>query len=291
MMSGTPMIVSRSSVAIPLLTWCLMTWCFSETFFYSPSISEIEYVPGIDHSIAAFYPCYNQPYATEQVLLMFRQSYPTAPIYMFNDGGLPILKYVASKYHAKYFHHKHRKSSDKTVLGTHWNSSLFAKPYIHDLIFTAKDSMCDWILLLEDDVFVLRPLWTAELICDIMGRNSDPWFKSTENNGVQRYLKSQNIQTHAFNSGNGGSVLRGSFLQSLSITSADHSVDLFFHLYCGNTTGCVVASDMIVFFMVQVHNGTACTYQHYAYNWWPTNWILEPLGYVHITHGDKQYYK
>lgn len=279
-------------VSIICVIFCIVS--FPEKYYFSPTIPDtFKTKAGIDLTMAAFYPCYNQPYATEQVLRFYRHSYPLSPIYMFNDGGMQILKYLAHKYNAKYFSHKHRTSHNKYSLGTHWNSSSMGKQYLHDLLYTAKDSKCDWIMLLEDDVFVLSPLFIPDLICDIMGRNPDPMSISLQNkeeNKVQKYLKSLQITTHTFNNGNGGSVLRGSFLRNISFKSVDHAIDLFYNLSCYMKSPCTVASDQVVFFMVQVHNGSAGTYQHYAYHWWPTNWLMGPLGYIHITHGDKTYY-
>lgn len=247
--------------------------------------------------LAAFYPCYNHDFATERVLHAFRKSYPDSAVYMFNDGGHPMLRYVARKYDAKYFYHKtHRVHAGAT--GTYWSSSRLAKVYIQDLLFVAVDSKCDWVIILEDDVVVLRSFDPASLRWDLNGKNADfvmpfeaPGYWNTV---IQRYIEEHypHVTTHPYYSANGGSVFRGAFLERLAgnMTNVHDQIDLYWRVASEGTGHFVFPSDQVLFFLVQINNGSIGTHYHYQDYWWPTNWILGPLGYVHVIHGDKSHY-
>lgn len=237
-------------------------------------------------SIGAFYPCYMQPYATDKVLTYFKKLYPTAPVYMFNDGGSVALKYIAHKHGAFYHYHTH-SADGKSKRGTYYNSTKNTLPYINNLILTAEKCNCDWIVLLEDDVLVRNKIHVRDLLYDVNGRNPDPLITNvhSEWDKTQQYLHSRNITTHKFYSANGGTIFRASFLKKLSNTS--HQLDLFFTLYGNQSTP---SSDEILFWLIQLNGGTAGTYGHYAYHWWPTNPLADALGLLHIIHGDKSMY-
>jgi len=248
---------------------------------------------GPSATFSAFYPVYNQPVATEHVLKQFRSVYPDSPVYLFNDGGDRLLKKVAEKYGARYAY-RHRHTSYYPV-GTHWNSSGLSRRYVEDLLFVARDSKSDWVIILEDDVEVLSIFDASKLTHDVNGKNPDPISWSNEQTDwekIQEFAKkTRPMQAHAYYSASGGCAIRGSFLRSLELSRVYSDLDLLFDAARATNSSEILPSDLILSFLIQASRGTAGTYQHYAYHWWPTNTILVPMGFVHVKHGDKSRYQ
>lgn len=244
---------------------------------------------GPNATFSAFYPVYDQPFATDRVLRQFRSVYPDSQVYLFNDGGIRILKKVAEKYNARYFYRPRHTSY--FPVGTHWNSSLMSRRYVEDLIFTAKDSNSDWVIMLEDDVELISNFDASELAYDVNGKNPDPISLFPQHTDWERIQKFANMRGHAHYSASGGCAIRGSFLRSLNISKVHSDLDLLFQASKTTNSSQILPSDLVLSFLVQANLGTLGTYQHYAYHWWPTNYILVPIGFVHVKHGDKSNYK
>lgn len=244
---------------------------------------------GPNATFSAFYPVYDQPFATDRVLRQFRSVYPDSPVYLFNDGGKKILKKVAEKYSAIYFYRPRHTSY--FPVGTHWNSSLMSRRYVEDLVFTAKDSNSDWVIMLEDDVELLSNFDASELTYDVNGKNPDPISWSNKQTDWGRIQKFANMRGHAHYSASGGCAIRGSFLRSLNVSKVHSDLDLLFQASKATNSSQILPSDLVLSFLVQANQGTLGTYQHYAYHWWPTNNFLVPMGFVHVKHGDKSNYR
>lgn len=112
-------------------------------------------------SLSAFYPCSRGVRVTEEVLRRFRRFYPSAQVFMWNDGGADEsgLRDLAVRYGADY---------ERTArVGTR-GSTLYEAPaaYFRWVAgFVRYDT--EFSLLLEDDVWLMRPLPLHEFRADI----------------------------------------------------------------------------------------------------------------------------
>lgn len=247
-------------------------------------------------SVAAFYTCHDQVAATNKVLAYFRQQFPHAPIYLFNDAGNPFMRHLAKIYGAVYTYHPiHAVSVSR---GNFWNSADRAWVYIEDLLATAVRSNTDWILLLEDDVLTLGQFDLNDIQFDMNGANPDKYYLFVENQfwyrTVQQYIKEQHptYTLHYSYNGCGGTIFRGSFLRKLAenTTLVREQVNALARLAFEVEKLSSLASDQLLTFIIQINGGSVGTNQHYIEPWW-TNSIPSYLsGHAHVLHGDKSTY-
>lgn len=260
--------------------------------FQKPIVFDIQY----NSTMSAFYTCHKEVAAVNKVLKFFRASYPSSPIYMFNDGGLPFLKLLAKRYKAHYHYYDQRSVMEPS--GNYWNATDSAFRYIKDLIMTAVESKSDWVILLEDDSIVLQPIDTSDLKYDQNGGSVD-YTKNAETSNwwkiVQKYIGDHypNSTLYYFFNGCGGTVLSGPFLRSLAknMTRIYEQVDTYRDLIM-NHKGASKSfpSDSAVTFITQVNGGTVGHYEHFGHVWPLKTWTSYWTNDLHILHGDKTSY-
>lgn len=244
-------------------------------------------------NISAFYTCHDEIRSVNKVLSHFRKSYPRAPIYMFNDAGNSFLRHLSMRYKAKY--HYYREHAVTVSRGNYWNSSDKAFRYVKDLIFTAVDSMSDWVILLEDDSMVLKPLHMEDLRYDMNGADVDFMPQTYWWDVIQTYIGNHTpgATLHSWYNGCGGTVFRGKFLRKLAmnLTLIYEQVEIFRDLSVTKFKSWNMPSDQVLSFIIQINNGSIGYYDHFAdYNLVHT-WYNFFFGETHIVHGDKSAYK
>jgi hypothetical protein len=248
-----------------------------------------------NNTLSAFYTCHNEIAAVNKVLHYFRASYPDSPVFMFNDAGLPFLRYLAKRYHVHY--HYYRQHAVMEPHGNYWNTTDKAYRYIKDLIHTAVQTMSDWVVILEDDTIVLQPFDTKVLTYDQNGAPVD-YVTHTETSSwwkiVQNYIRIHypNSKLYYRYNGRGGCILRGAFLRSLAenMTKIYEQVDTFRDLTLNHQKSKSMPSDQVVTFITQVNGGTMGRYEHEGDVWPIQTWMSYWTNNLHVLHGDKTAY-
>lgn len=204
--------------------------------------------------ITAFYQCYKQPRAVEEVLRNFRQVYPFSEIIMVNDGGEPALLHgIAEHYNAKFWYSPHR-TSDR-------NDSMFFSTYksAHAYIARILDATanCDWLVLLEDDVWILGQIPFHKFRAVINGGHPSMILDS----GLVNILVSHNATGSEYwqYAGNGGTVLRCSFYRDMKNKSAWNAS--IHELLAAKP---VIASDELLSSITYAAGGSVAAFESYA---------------------------
>src|SRR5438105_15535747 len=161
--------------------------------------------------IGAYFPCYNQLTAANEVVDAFRKHHPTSTILMVNDNGDIRHEAIANKYNCKFFYETE-------------NVGYPGGQKFHDQIgrwmkrFLTYTQLMDneWFVLLEDDVFTMTPVDTSTLQYDINGINPGNLLPAPAVNIV----KSKGYHTDATKliyGAMGGAIFRTSFFKNLDI--------------------------------------------------------------------------
>lgn len=115
--------------------------------------------------IGAYYQCFKNKGATDYVLAGFRHFYPDAPIVLVSDGGDDFSD-LAQKYNCLYFwrpnipsHNGKELAYDKKNWVVWWNEF---KKYVSMI-------EADYIIFLEDDVDIRKPISMEKLVYDVNG--------------------------------------------------------------------------------------------------------------------------
>jgi hypothetical protein len=156
--------------------------------------------------IGAFYQCYKQPKAFLDVLGHFRAVYPDATIVAISDGGFDYAE-AARHFNCDYHHGEHGVPG----AGTIFNDKNALIQWFTRLLETAQRIKEDYILLLEDDVQVLKPV--SGLSFDLNGVNK----REKLGRKLTDFLKTKNPSipfgtVNYFYGGCGGTIIKKEFL-------------------------------------------------------------------------------
>ena len=108
------------------------------------------------HSIGFYYNCYKNRHATENILKQLRSIYPDEPVYLLSDHGDDFSD-IAATYNCHY------KYSPIQILGGRiindvkhmcFTDETCAKAYIGEISAAIEYCKTDYIVLMEDDVFI-----------------------------------------------------------------------------------------------------------------------------------------
>jgi hypothetical protein len=122
------------------------------------------------NNISAFFQTYKNKKATEFVLENFRKFHPDSPITLISDAGSNFTE-ISKKYNCNYIHsfiNLGRQGSQNIKINSEYNVDLrlgFNKEetliWINRFYESCKYSIknnCDYIVMLEDDVYVTNPI-------------------------------------------------------------------------------------------------------------------------------------
>ena len=211
-------------------------------------------------SLAAYYQCWGRLRAVAGVLQRFRAVYPEAPLHMVNDGGDRALGALARRFGARYAYAVNRTSNASSAM--YFTSVRAGAEYVERIRRASSD--CDWLLLLEDDVWVLGPIPLSDLRCDLNG--GYPGLH------LDARLRRAIGATHAElpYAGQGGSLLRCRFFRQFASAALP---SLFAAARDGR-----LASDELLSALTYANGGSICAYDSYAE---PT-FVTFPLRYYAI---------
>ncbi|KAI8462497.1 MAG: hypothetical protein J3K34DRAFT_500088 [Monoraphidium minutum] len=171
---------------------------------------------GAVEPVAAYYQVHSNARAVREVLLRFRAVYPTAPVYIVNDGGDRSLAAVVAPFRVSY---RYEPSITFIGRGQHGaisqgcNSPAACGAFLSRL--AAAGAAADWVVLLEDDVHLVRPLSLQYLKYDISaGPRCGPLLPDYLQ-AIARLRGYARKEAPCWR-GAGGSVFRGSALRALA---------------------------------------------------------------------------
>ena len=161
-------------------------------------------------TIAAYYQTNGaHPAAMERVLHLFEQHYSPHNIYLHNDGGTSRLHAVARLHRISNYSYTISKGSIAEK-GMYFNTAESATLFIERVTKAAQAA--DWLLLLEDDVWLHGPIKTDDLKYDV---NSD--CTHFFNTGLANWLRPHSWGWVCYG-GAGGAIIRSSRLLASNYT-------------------------------------------------------------------------
>jgi hypothetical protein len=223
-----------SCVSVLILLCLLATaWCYITTTqcHLLATCIQTSLRPTLDDRIGAYFQTsMSHMHATKLVFTLFRRIYAFAPCFLYDP--ITLMPYDATLHSASSY-------------GTHFATTRACIAYMNRLKQAAQ--MLDWLLLLEDDVWVCNRIQTAALAYDMNGQC------------VAQYDVKiwGHITPGKCYGGYGGFVLRGSFLRQLNIDSAYIQSIL-------NQIGRPIASDELISALFLRSNGTIGPMADYA---------------------------
>jgi hypothetical protein len=107
-------------------------------------------------TVGFYYNCYKNRHATENILKQLRIVYPEEPVYLLSDNGDDFSD-IASAYNCQYKHSPVQILGGRIVNGVKhmcFTDETCAKTYISEITAAIEYCKTDYIVLMEDDVFI-----------------------------------------------------------------------------------------------------------------------------------------
>lgn len=116
-------------------------------------------------TLGAYYQCFKNRVATEYVLKSFREHYPEAPVIIVSDGGDDFSD-LAQMYNCQYFWRENIQSCRGKALAYNYDNWIL---WWNDFKKYVSMLDTDYMIFLEDDVAVRRPISLDSLPYDVNG--------------------------------------------------------------------------------------------------------------------------
>ena len=172
--------------------------------------------------VAAFYPCYQNPRAAEEVMRRFRTIYPNAPAHMWMDSGGSVheLRRVAQKYNAS-FHVIPPRLGFSPWATSYQFASDFLQNHWRGIAKAAESARR--VLVLEDDTWVLRPLPPIPDSFVAVGGVGATLDSEYADRVLRRCLKAK---MPIYHTGSGGTQLSSSWVLNQTDSDATRAADI-----------------------------------------------------------------
>ena len=229
--------------------------------------------------LGAFYQCHKRSRSFNGVLRRFRMAYPTAPLVVVNDGGDQALRAIALKYNANYSYEGQVAVPGRGAL--YMSGDAAAVRLVERAALVANE--VDWIMLLEDDVNVRRPVNLTTLTGDLNGDNPKEFLSASLVTVIQQELGRPVPDTHF--GGAGGGILRAALLREI-VASAGWK-DRVKRLAKARGS---IASDELWSSLVLMSGGRIASYPGYVEAWYPDALARLEAGTCEVLHKDKSLY-
>jgi hypothetical protein len=203
--------------------------------------------------LAAYYQCYKQPKAFAAVLEAFHNHHPTAPMTILSDNGNDYSA-IAKHYGYTYIHSTTRAAQDNGLI---FHNSATMLEFIKRFVTQVQKMDADWVLLLEDDVLVLKPIDTTTLHYTLNGINPNEYLPDA----LAHYLGIEGKQCYG---GCGGSIISVPFIKRLVLEEVLEECERLCTVLEGKG-----ASDILLTAIVLRYGGTLGPYEGFAETWYP----------------------
>lgn len=231
-------------------------------------------------SIGFFYQCYKQPLACKHAIASIRKFYKDAPIFLFNDGGDPSHEEIAKSFQNVYYEYCEKESS--TEDGNYPDSTFRSNMYFKRLLKALNYTNIDFMLMMEDDVHILKPIDISSLKSDLNGGHNMP--HGDKVNNYTKWWKNNKEQLH---SGFGGTIMRTDFFRKvLSDPNIYNHLDIFFKELRPGPVG----NDFLLTFITYVYEGTVGKYPGLCEKNWADYSKRSSENSIDVLHQVKDYY-
>jgi signal peptidase I len=207
------------------------------------------------NDITAYYQCYKNKKALIYVLDSFKKKYPDSNIILVNDGG-DDFEDIANHYKCDYFYEKKSQTTKNALYFT--ENSIF--DYINNIRKHILTINTPYVILLEDDVVVVKKITMNDLKYDINGCNHSTRIEDS----VFNLIKKENIELiDRFYGGCGGCILNTNFFKKVFHNKEKLKLDLNEFILNSKT----YASDYILSYLCLRNNGTIGQYPGFCETW------------------------
>lgn len=224
-----------------------------------------KYVPRVrKRMVGAYFPCFNQLTAANEILFAFRRAYPDNTVVMVNDAGDKRHQALAEKYHCQYFHEEENIGYPGGK--PHYDQIIrWVRRFLHYIQLIDDE----WFILLEDDVLILKAVDVSTLQSDINGINPanllpSPSVETIQSRGYHRDAR------QLIYGAMGGAIFRTSFFKAMA-AQIDQVVDdltIFGERCPPHLTGQNwYYSDVVLSYLTYLYGGTLGQYPEFAELW------------------------
>jgi len=244
--------------------------------------------------IGAYYRCYENLAATQEVLINFRKFYPFSTIVLVNDGNIKYnneFKSLANKFNCIYF-------CEKDNLGFPGNKSSMKEIilWIERFLLFSSFIKEEYFVLLEDDVYFSNTINTNLLLADcnsyINKDNVLPCICKKDKCKCYDWLESRNkeLKQPYYYGCMGGTIFSTKFIHKLFYDKVDLNIFQEFENICKDVKRNYFYSDVGLSILILYYGGSIssnhqiCEIDDPQYN------KLKNLGIISISHKDKSLY-
>ncbi|KAL4854628.1 putative metallo-hydrolase YflN [Chlorella vulgaris] len=215
--------------------------------------------------------------AVKEVLRRWRLFYPDAPLLVINEGQDAALERAAQQHGAQHMYAPATSDTQTTIFTTADSAARWVQHLLD------AGAAADWVLLLEDDVHLLKPISFHTLHFDINGDNKDVRLANTLTKVIERIRGTPLADRHF--GGSGGAIFRGSFLRQLARSDWQSWLEQLLLAEDG-----VIISDQLITSLMHCINGTLGHYPGYAETWYTDFEARKAAGDIEVVHKEKSFY-
>ena len=239
------------SIIILVFIICVQILSYLQPVINTDTVSADTVKPTANTStLAAYYQTNGgHPAAMHHVINLFKRYYPTRNIHIHNDGGNSNMRAIARLHGITNYSYTVFKGSSSRY-GMYFSDVKSATSYLNRLAKTAEAA--DWLLLLEDDVWLHGPIETDNLLYDINSQCVHPL-----NEALVKVINPHGHANVCYHGG-GGSIIRSSGL--LASNYSEERVSELLYAY-GNTS---IASDELLSAIILMNGGTIGPYKGFT---------------------------
>jgi hypothetical protein len=214
--------------------------------------------------IGAYFPCFRELTAANEILIAYRKYFPNTTVVMVNDAGDETHSVLGKKYNCKYFH----ETENIGYPGGRQHHEQIIR-WIKRFLNYIQLIDDEWFFLLEDDVFIMNHVNENTLQYDINGVNPDnllPW-PSVNIIKERGYHKDTSSLVYG---AMGGAIFRTSFFKKMALRIEDVERDL--NLF-GETCPQYITgqnwyySDVVLSYLTYLYGGNLGMYPEFAELW------------------------
>lgn len=204
-------------------------------------------------SLGAYYQCHKNPVSFIRAIKSFKQYYPSNNLVVVNDGGYNYKEFCMNNE----IHYNYIKKDTSSTIGLMFKSYDQCIHFLKNLWQSFDTIKEDYILLLEDDVRVLKH-HTMPFLYSINGCNYN---ESLPECAIQ-LLKNKGYNGPFYYGGCGGTVLDKNFFKAIPFNKVEELLDQISHFIE------MYASDLLISLIALYYGGTIGQYDEFAETWY-----------------------
>jgi len=243
---------------------------------------KIEENQTVPPKIGAFYQCYKQPKAFQHVLSNFRKIYPDTDVIIFSDAGDDFNEY-ANSLNCKFIYEEKRTGNG---ISASFDKKEKLISWFKRLIYACEHIKEQYIMILEDDVWVKKPI--EELSYDLNGVNKGEKMGKK----ITAFLKGRNSSIpkdceNYFYGGFGGSVIN----KNIILNNKEKIIEVIDAIDSQNLTDKIFITDYWLSIVYLYFGATIGQYNGLCETWYLTYPFMKWAGKISVLHHYKDLYE